>query len=56
MKSCEIRAIVDARDILLFLAHSLKEVYPRDNYFFLVHGHNPVSQRPKGGNISHEQV
>ena len=25
MKSCEIRAIVDARDILLFLAHSLKE-------------------------------
>lgn len=25
LKSCEIRAIVDARDILLFLAHSLKE-------------------------------
>ena len=25
LKSCKIRAIVDARDILLFLAHSLKE-------------------------------
>ena len=25
LKSCEIRAIVDTRDILLFLAHSLKE-------------------------------
>ena len=25
LKSCGIRAIVDARDILLFLAHSLKE-------------------------------